>query len=190
MQLFLVVILALVLVALIIVAMSREITRRANEVSDVNTWFSEQSLICPPEALPPNYAATVRSVMDDDSDLWWHLAGGYREIDHEPYHRQVVDLGRYLSVFGPLGPRPSEHCPSLYYGVFDYNDEPVFRVWIEFRYLGETVWVLTEGVKLPTEDTNVPKITRFSDFRVNHPGCIYRHSLYFAHDGIDLDRLR
>ncbi len=171
-------IVACVLVAAAVIV-NYQIAMRANEVSNVNIWFSERLVVSPPQPLPPEYAAVVRSIMDDDTDLWWHLDRDRKGVDHTPYHQSAVDFGRYLYAFGPLNACSSQYyCPSIYYGVFDTSDGPLFKVWIEFRYQSETVWVLTE-------ESNAPKVVRFSDFRVNHPGCIHRHPIYFVHDGLD-----
>lgn len=168
---------ACVLVAAAVIV-NYQIALRANEVSSVNIWFSERLVVSPPQPLPPAYAAVVRSIMDDDTDLWWHLDHSREGVDHTLYHQPTVDFGRYLSVFSPLNAPSSQYCPSIYYGVFETNVGPQFKAWIEFRFQSETVWVLTEG-------NDAPEIVRFSDFRVNHPGCIHRHPIYFVHDGLD-----
>lgn len=169
---------AAIIVVAMVVAMSHLVASRAGELADVNFWFTDRMSLFSPLPLPPQYAAVVKSIMDDDGDLWWHLGRGRDAVDHEFYAQQVIDIGRYLHVFGPVGTCHPQYHPSIYYGIFEEGEVPVLRVWIEFRYQGETVWVLTE-------DNGVPKITRFSDFRVNHPGLVYRHPIYFVHDGLD-----
>ena len=168
---------AVVIVAVTVVMLSRHIAERAQEVMDVNDWFSEQMLIYPPKPLSPPYVAVVKSIMEDDSDLWRYLGCDQDAVERERCCRQAVDFGRYLHVFGPIGLYESRYCPSLYYGVFDADGVLLFRVWIEFRYQNETVWVLTED--------GMPRITRFSDFRVNHPGLTQRRPIYFVHEGLD-----
>lgn len=171
-------IIAALVVVVAVAVVAHLVAVRAHEVVEVNVWFSEQMSIYQPQPLTPEYAAVICSIMDDDSDLWWQLGCGHDTVDHEPYHQQVIGFGRYLHVFGPLGAYQSLYCPSLYYGVFEGGSRPLFLAWIEFRYQDETVWVLTEEV-------NLPKIVRFSDFRVSHPGLTLRHPIYFVHDGLD-----
>lgn len=171
------VIVACVLVTAAVIV-NYQIAVRANEASSVNIWFSERLVVSPPQPLPPKYAAVIRSIMDDDTDLWWHLDHDRTGVEHALYHQPTVDFGRYLYAFGPLDAYLPRYCPSIYYGVFETNVGPQFKVWIEFRYQGETVWVLTE-------ENDAYKIVRFSDFRVNHPGCVHRHPIYFVHDGLD-----
>lgn len=178
MILLLVVLLAAIAVAAIVVV-NREIARRANEVSDVNIWFSEQVLIYPPVPLSREYADTIKDTMEDDFDLWRYLGYDQDVAEHKRRHEQVIEFGRYLCVFGPPD-HYSRYCPSLYYGVFDSGGVFAFRVWIEFRYLGETVWVLTE-------DNCTPRVVRFSDFRINHPGLTLRHPITFVFDELDDD---
>lgn len=171
-------IVAVIVLVVASVAVSHLIAMRAQQVADVNAWFSNQMRIHPPQQLALEYIAVICSIMDGDSDLWWQLGRGHDIVDHESYHQQAIEFGRYLCVFGPLGLYESCYCPALYYGVFEGSCRPLFLAWIEFRYQDETVWVLTEEV-------NAPKIVRFSDFRVNHPGLTLRHSVYFIHDGLD-----
>lgn len=180
MSLEIVVLVVLVVLALVVavIAINHIVSVRANEIASVNNWFFERMLICPPQPLATEYVTVVCGIMDDDSDLWWQLGRGHDIVDHESYHQQAIEFGRYLCVFGPLGLHESCYCPALYYGVFEGNNVPLFKVWIEFRYHSETVWVLTE-------EADAPKITRFVEFRVNHPGLTLRKPIYFVHEGLD-----
>lgn len=153
--------------------------KHRDEKAGVNDWFSERSTVYPPQPLTLEHATVVRNIMDGDSDLWWHLGRGRNAVDRKAYYEQVIEFGRFLRVFGPLGgPYQACYCPSIYYGVFEGGDSPRFRVWIEFHYQGETVWVLTE-------DGDATKIVRFSEFRVNYPGLVLRHPIYFVYEGLD-----
>lgn len=173
-------VLPVVIVAFIVVVAFvtvRHLAKRASAVSDVNDWFAEQMLIFPPQPLASEYSAVIRSIMDDDLDLWYTFICGCDIAERQPYYEQAANIGRYLCVFGPVGVYQTQYRPSIYYGVFDDGDENVFRTWIEFRYRDDTVWVLTEN-------NGAPEIVRFFDFRVNHPGLIHRHPIYFVHDGL------
>jgi len=168
----------ILIVVATVVVVNHFVARRAHEVVEVNVWFSEQMSIYPPQPLAPEYVTAIRNIMDNDSDLWWQLGRGHEMVAHEPYHQQAIDIGHYLHAFGPLGAYQSLYCPSIYYGVFEGDNAPLFQVWIEFRYRSETVWVFTGEV-------DPIKIVRFSDFRVNHPGLTLCHPIYFVHDGLD-----
>lgn len=147
-------------------------TIRSRKTAEINDWLADRLLHHPPRALPPDHVDVVKNTMDDDFDLWRELSLNRSSKERKEYHQQVVNFGRYLSVFEFI-----DDCnPSLYYGVFYDEDESQFRVWIEFRYQSDAVWVLTEN------DDGGLSIFYFSEFRINHPGLVLRHPLTFAYD--------
>lgn len=167
---------AVVALFLAVLVINRYVTMRANEVMEVNSWFFDRMLLHSPQSLTPDEAAVVRSMMDDDTELWINLKYRDKEVDRTPYYDQVIEFGRYLRVFD------SSDLPLIHYGVFDrepYGDvAPLFLVWIEFKHQSETAWTLAESGR-------DHRIVRYVDFRAVHPGLIYRRGIQLVLDEED-----
>ena len=171
---------AVIVIFAVLAFASRRAAYLEEETAEVETWFKNQQKIFPLRPLKAEQVAVVKSVMDDDHDLWCLL--GYDSddfADRDACYQEVLSCGRYFRIFGPLDLYQTQYEPRICYGVFEDNPiGPSFRAWIEFHYNG-TLWVISENYD------RKPEVTRFSNYRVNHPGIVHRHAVEFAYDSLD-----